>query len=328
MDTRLLLFAILLVVALCAAGCTTAPTANTTVNTTPTPCAACAVNATANPLANLTADEQRLVAFVNEAAAFARSNGRETALAAFNNRSGSFVRGDLYVFAYDRNGTVLALPFQPEFVGTNRSGIVDSNGVAFIQEMLRAARNGSGFVRYHYPNPVHAFAVEQKTSYVVGLGDWFVGSGVYIPDPATVSNASLHSRSGLVTYVEQAAAYARANGKDRAIRAFNDPNGSFVKDDLYVFAYDMNGTTLALPFQQELIGVNRLDTADIHGTKYIQAGIAAARNGSGFYELWYPNPLDGYAVQPKICYVVGMGDWYLGSGYYTGGARASSNTSA
>ncbi len=327
MGTRHLLFGILLVAALCAAGCTTAPPANTTPTATATPCAACAVNATPNPLANLTVDEQRLVAFVNEAAAYARSNGREKSLAAFNDRNGSFIRNDLYVFAYDMNGTVLALPFQAEFVGTNRSGIADLNGVEYIQDAIREARNGSGFFRYHYPNPAHNFTVEQKTSYVIGLGDWFVGAGIYTPDPAT-ANDSLQSRGGLVTFVEQAAAYARANGKDRAIQAFNNPNGSFVKDDLYVFAYDMNGTTLALPFQRELIGVDRWDAADIHGTKYIRAGVAAAKNGSGFYELWYPNPVDGYTVEPKVCYVVGMGDWYLGSGYYTARANASANASA
>ncbi|HIH03140.1 MAG TPA: histidine kinase [Methanoregulaceae archaeon] len=329
MDPRHSLFAILLIAALCAAGCTTAPPANTTPTTTATatPCVACGVNSPSNPLANLTVDEQRLVAFVNEAAAYAKSNGRETALTAFNNRNGSFIRRDLYVFAYDMNGTVLALPFQPEIVGTNRSGAVDLNGVAYIRDAITAARNGSGFFRYHYPNPARNFTVEQKTSYVIGLGDWFLGAGVYTPDPVAAT-VPLRSRAGLVTFVEQAAAYARANGKDRAILAFNDPNGSFVEDDLYVFAYDMNGTTLALPFQHELIGVNRSDAADIRGTKFIKAGVSAAQNGSGFYELRYPNPADGYAVEPKTCYVVGMGDWYIGSGYYSARTNTSVNSSA
>ncbi len=329
MDRRHALFVILLIAALCAAGCTTAPQANTTPTTsvTATPCAVCGVNATPNPLANLTVDEQRLVALVSEAAAYARSNGRGRALAAFNDRNGSFIRGDLYVFAYDMNGTVLALPFQPEIIGTNRSGAVDLNGATYIQDAVRAARNGSGFFRYHYPNPARNFTVEQKTSYVIDLGDWFVGAGVYTPDPAAAT-APLRSRSGLVTFVEQAAAYARANGKDNAILAFNNPNGSFVEDDLYVFAYDMNGTTLALPFQHELIGVNRSDAADIRGTKFIKAAVSAAKNGSGFYELWYPNPADEYAVEPKTCYVVGMGDWYLGSGFYTARTNASVNVSA
>jgi cytochrome c len=101
-----------MVAALAASGCTT-PTPTTvtpTATATATPCAACMVNATPNPLANLTVDEQGLVPFVNEAAAYARSNGRDAVIAAYNNRNGSFVRDDLYVFAYDMNGTADRIP--------------------------------------------------------------------------------------------------------------------------------------------------------------------------------------------------------------------------
>lgn len=305
--------ALVLIGAVLMAGCTAQTGGGATTPTATTP---------ASGAANVSLDEQRLVAFVEEAAAYARANGREASLARFNDPNGSWVRGELYVFAYDLNGTVLALPFQADAVGTSRYGIVDVNGVPFVQNAIAAARNGSGFFRYHYPNPARNYSVEQKTSYAIGLGDWFVGAGFYAPGGE--EGVSARSRPGLVAHVEQAAAYARSNGQARAIAAFNDPNGSFVKDDLYVFAYGMNGTTLALPFQPELIGTDRSDAADIRGTKYIQAAVAAARNGSGFYELWYPNPADGYAVEPKTCYVVGMGDWFLGSGYYT--ARVSPNT--
>ena len=209
-------------------------------------------------------------------------------------------------------------------MGTNRSGAVDPNGVAYIQDAIREARSGSGFFRYHYPNPSRNFTVEQKASYVVGLGDWFVGAGIYSPDPAA-TNASLQSRASLVTFVEQAAVYARANGQARALTAFNDPRGPFVKDELYIFAYGMNGTTLAHPFQPELVGTDRSEATDIRGTKFVREGVAAARNGSGFHELWYPNPVDNNAVEPKTCYVVGMGDWFLGSGYYSAAANASVN---
>ena len=37
---------------------------------------------------------------------------------------------------------------------------------------------------------------------------------------------------------------------------------------------------------------------------------------------------DGYAVEPKPCYVVGTGDRYLGLGYYTSRANASVIASA
>jgi polar amino acid transport system substrate-binding protein len=321
MYSRLGPVVMILIALFCVAGCTSSPPP------TPAPTSPSNATVTVSSSVNVSVEEKQLVVFVEEAAAFARENGRERSLAVFNDRNGSFVRGDLYVFAYDMNGTVLALPFQPEIVGIGRAGIVDLNGIAFIQDAIRQARNGSGYFRYHYPNPSHNYTIERKTSYVIGLGDWFVGAGFYETDLAMTEDPALRSRGDLVQYVEKAAAYARASGRDRAIRAFNDRNGSFVRGDLYVFAYDMNGTTLALPFQHELIGVDRANATDIQGTMFVQAAIGAAKNGSGFYELWYPNPADGFAVEPKVCYVVGMGDWFLGSGYYTGSTRPNATVS-
>ena len=39
--------------------------------------------------------------------------------------------------------------------------------------------------------------------------------------------------------------FYKANGKDKALAAFNDPKGQFVKDDLYIFVLDLNGKMLA-----------------------------------------------------------------------------------
>ncbi len=36
--------------------------------------------------------------------------------------------------------------------------------------------------------------------------------------------------------VEKAAAYVQANGKEKALKEFNNPKGQFVKGELYIFA--------------------------------------------------------------------------------------------
>ena len=137
-----------LAAALAASGCTTSSPANLTptATATSTPCAAGMVNARINSLANLTVDEQRLVAFVNEAAAYARSKGRDAAIAAFNDSNRSFVKDELYVFAYGMNGTSLAHPFQPELFGTDLSEATDIRGTKFAREGIAAAQNSSGFL--------------------------------------------------------------------------------------------------------------------------------------------------------------------------------------
>lgn len=119
-------------------------------------------------------------AFVAGAADYAREHGRTDAIFAFNNPDGEFVRGELYIFAYDTNGTVLALPFQQGFIGTNRSGVQDSIGVACIDGMSRIAAEGGGSICYVYPNPARGYAEELKLGYVLPVDEtWFVGSGIY-----------------------------------------------------------------------------------------------------------------------------------------------------
>jgi len=163
-----------LVIALAGAGCTTTSPPNAPPTVT--------AHATPNQVANLTIDEQRVFAFVNEAVAFARENGREKALAEFNNTNGSFIRGDMYIFAVDYNGTCLASPFLPGWVGTNRYDEVDLTGQYYIRKEIDIARSGGGFISIHFPNPTHGYAVEPKQCYVRDVdGTYWIGGGTYNP---------------------------------------------------------------------------------------------------------------------------------------------------
>ena len=65
-------------------------------------------------------NKTELVSFVESALAYARENGKDKALVEFSNKTGSFVRGDLYIYAYDFNGTCLAHPFKSDWIGKNK----------------------------------------------------------------------------------------------------------------------------------------------------------------------------------------------------------------
>jgi cytochrome c len=134
----------------------------------------------ATPVLQNAATKDQLVAFVSEAVVYARTNGREKALSEFSNPNGSFFRGQLYIYAYDFNGTTIAHPVNPEKIGVNRLNERDAKGNLFIKELQDTARNGSGFVEYYYVNPVHDNAVEPKLGYVMKVDDtWWLGSGIY-----------------------------------------------------------------------------------------------------------------------------------------------------
>ena len=257
-----------------------------------------------------------LTEFVDNAAAYAAERGREAALAEFNDANGSLSDGDLYVFAYGSDGTVLALPYQQGVHGTDRTGIANPNGVKFIDRMKEIARGGGGYLYYIYANPADDYREEFKLSYVRPVdGTWFVGSGIYLPEIPAQFN--LTEKDLLVERVKQARAYALENGPANAIRAFNDRNGTFADGSRYIFAYGYNGTTLAMPFQPEAIGTDRTDFSDTHGVKVAAWEIAVARSGGGFVYVDYLNPDTGEAGI-KLCYVTPAGDdWLVGSGIYT-----------
>jgi signal transduction histidine kinase len=121
---------------------------------------------------------ETLVDFVESAAIYVKTHGKEKALAEFNNPNGSFIRGELYIYAYDFNGTTLAHPVNPEKVGKNR---LDEGATGiFVKEMGDIVRNGSGFYRFYYINPMHNRTLESKLGYGIKIDDeWWLGSGVY-----------------------------------------------------------------------------------------------------------------------------------------------------
>ncbi len=257
-----------------------------------------------------------LVDFVLKARDFARSVERETAFLEFDNKTGRFVRGQLYIYAYDFQGTNLAHPFRPDFIGRNKSNLTDPNGVAFIRDLADNARKGTGFTYFIFPNPDHGGKDELKIGYVAKVDDsWWLGSGIYLSEvPAFFSP---DARNDLVFFVNEALNYTQKNGKDKAIEAFNDRNGSFVRGNLYIYAYDTNGTTLALPFQPELVSKSRLLAEDPNSVRFIQNLIDQAKRGRGYAYYLYPDPSENMTERLKLSYVRKVNDhWFLGAGIY------------
>jgi cytochrome c len=123
--------------------------------------------------------EREVERFVDEAVEYARDNGREKALAGFTEQGGEFQRGELYIYAYDFSGKVLAHGGDPSLVGQDLIDYTDPNGVKVIQELVKLARGGSGWLDYTWENP-QTGEQQAKKGYVVKVDDtWFLGSGTY-----------------------------------------------------------------------------------------------------------------------------------------------------
>jgi len=129
-------------------------------------------------------NKTQLVSFVESAVAYAQENGKDKALEEFCNKTGSFVRGDLYIYAYDFNGTNIAHPFKPDWIGKNKLNETDSNGVLYIRNLINVAKEGKGFTYFIFSNPAHDNRDEFKIGYAMKVNDnWWLGSGIYLSCP-------------------------------------------------------------------------------------------------------------------------------------------------
>jgi signal transduction histidine kinase len=86
---------------------------------------------------------------------------------------------DLYPFIYDLNGLNVAHGARPALVGKNLISLKDQDGIYLIKEMIGIAKGpGSAWIDYKWPNPL-TNKIEDKSSYIEKMGDYFVGVGVY-----------------------------------------------------------------------------------------------------------------------------------------------------
>jgi signal transduction histidine kinase len=268
------------------------------------------------PVANDSA-RATLVSFLEEARNYTLNRGEDVAIAAFSDPKGEFVRGEMYVFAYDFNGTLLAHPYLHSLMGRNNLDLVDPNGVHTISNLLKVAGRGSGFAYNVYPNPTKANQTELKLLYVLKVNDgMWIGSGIYLSDQAPLF--SFEDQRRLRAFVESARDYALRNGKAKAIAAFNDSKGEFVAGDLSVFAYNFSGDALSLPFQTELLGRNRLEATDANGVAFVRDLSDLAGSGWGETYYIYPNPSDGMKEELRLSCSSKVDDsWWLGAGIFS-----------
>jgi cytochrome c len=96
----------------------------------------------------------RCVSAVTNAVQFYKDNGREKALAEFNDPKGRFDFVEMYIFAYDMTGTMIAEPRNQRLVGMHLVNLPDTDGKFYVKAIVdMAAERGKGSVSYSFENP-------------------------------------------------------------------------------------------------------------------------------------------------------------------------------
>ena len=123
------------------------------------------------------ADEAR--GLVERALQHVQQVGREQAFQDFNDPHGDWIDRDLFVFCFDRVGTIVVNGINPGRVGNNVNLLDGLRGTHHSDRMWDAADGGGGWVRYELVNPATG-QMTVKESYVCQVDDQtLLGCGCY-----------------------------------------------------------------------------------------------------------------------------------------------------
>jgi len=116
-------------------------------------------------------------------------------------------------------------------------------------------------------------------------------------------------------WVQKGKEFYKAQGKDKALVAFKDGKGEFVKGDLYIYVLDLNGMMLAHP-KADLVGKDFTKVPDKDGKLFAVDMVKIAKEkGSGWVDYKWENPATK-AVDPKTVYFEKVDDVIIAAGAY------------
>ena len=142
----------------------------------------------------------------------------------------------------------------------------------------------------------------------LAIGCFLLNTAGYVHAKGTAAEAK--------AMVEKAAAFMKANGQEKTFAEINNKKGQFVKDDLYVYACDIKGLTLAHGANEKLIGRDFSDLKDADGKLFMREVMEGAKaKGSGWCDYKWTNPLTKN-LEHKSAYFLRVGDVILMCGIY------------
>ena len=248
-------------------------------------------------------------ALFDQAVSYLKANGPDKSWKAFNNRTGPFVKKDLYVYVIDNKGTYIANGAAPiDLVGLNVLDTVDASGNPLFRNMIAVTdKQQEAKIRYVWLNR-KSNHVEPKVAWLHREGDYILGVGYYAPRSTADDARNL---------LNAASAEVKKLGIAKAAASFNDTRGSFVRDDLYVFAVNLqSGKFEAHGMNPKWAGTDATDLHDVEGKPLIKEMLELAKTkGEGTVDYVWRNPVTN-AVEKKRTFIRRENGSLIGVGFY------------
>ena len=209
---------------------------------------------------------------------------------------------DQYLFIMDFTAIlILEAGFPYLTTGRDAQSYAESegpDGVPWFSEAVAAVQAHQDGVWYDHlwPSPGDT-NFREKHTYLKALQlegkAVVIGSGLYrgevSADPVATTTAQ-----DLEHFVAEAVTLLEAKGQ-AAFSDLRDPEGTWYKEDRYVFVWDLNGKRLVYPPDPSIEGTSALETTDVDGRPFGQWLLEAAARGGGWVHYRIPAPGELFA---------------------------------
>ena len=187
---------------------------------------------------------------------------------------GRFVYGDLYTFAMDFEGNIVANGDRPGLIGTNAFNYQDARGKMVNQEIITKLKNNStaGVWVEAYSKGASKLIYAERVVDKKGK-EYFIATRYY----PTIS------REKVIDLVKNSYEFIKRNGKTVAAEAFNSrTDEQFRLGELTITVVDQQGIVVANGSNPEKVGSSMWDEKDEDGMYFVRELIERGQQGGGW----------------------------------------------
>lgn len=243
------------------------------------------------------ANREAAVNLVRKGAQYLAKQGLSAAAREFSDvKTANFLYGDLHLFVYDFKGTCLASGGNQEIIGQNRYSAQDPDGRYYVQEFIKKAQDGGGWVDYKDENIYQSVYVELVE---IGQDKYVIGSGLY----------PVSKREEAILLVKSAiGTLQNSSSRAKAFREFQNKNGKYIRGDLQIFVYSNRGICFVDGDNSSIVWRNRFNFKDDDGKFFVKDFIEVAQRGADWVSYKVEGAKSAYVEQVEKdgeSYIVG-----------------------
>lgn len=133
--------------------------------------------------------------------------------------------------------------------------------------------------------------------------------------PAAASEGSATREDALST-VKKGIAFIKSNGRDKGYAEVSNKQGQFIKGDLYLVVYGLDGTVRAHGANEKMVGKNLIELKDVDGKAFVKERVDLAQSKGTFWQDYkFTNPTTK-KIEPKQMYCEKLEDAVVCGGIY------------